>query len=72
MVRARSTSTSSPSMTWCASTPDPVLPHPRAHQRAFVLRPLAEVAPAGLDPPAGTQTVEDLIAGLPPQEIALL
>ena len=30
--------------------PDPVLPHPRAHERAFVLRPLLEVAPEWVHP----------------------
>jgi len=51
--------------------PDPVLPHPRAHLRAFVLRPLAEVAPGWLHPRLH-RGVADLIATLPPQEIALL
>jgi 2-amino-4-hydroxy-6-hydroxymethyldihydropteridine diphosphokinase len=32
------------------AAPDPVLPHPRAHLRAFVLAPLAEVAPGWLHP----------------------
>jgi 2-amino-4-hydroxy-6-hydroxymethyldihydropteridine diphosphokinase len=30
--------------------PDPILPHPRAHQRAFVLLPLLDVAPDWLHP----------------------
>ena len=51
--------------------PDPVLPHPRAHQRAFVLLPLAELAPGWLHPRLG-RTVEALIAELPPQEIRAL
>ena len=51
--------------------PDPVLPHPRAHLRAFVLRPLAEVAPGWVHPRLH-RTVEELLAALPPQEISLL
>ncbi len=43
------------------------LPHPRAHQRRFVLQPLAEIAP-DLIFPGQTQTVAQLLAGLRDQE----
>lgn len=51
--------------------PDPVLPHPRAHERAFVVLPLAELAPGWVHPVLG-QSVEALIAGLPSQEVRAL
>jgi 2-amino-4-hydroxy-6-hydroxymethyldihydropteridine diphosphokinase len=51
--------------------PDPVLPHPRAHERAFVLVPLAEVAPGWVHPVLGRR-VETLIAGLPDQRVRAL
>jgi 2-amino-4-hydroxy-6-hydroxymethyldihydropteridine diphosphokinase len=51
------------------AAPDPVLPHPRAHLRAFVLRPLAEVAPGWRHPATG-QDVAALLAALPPQALA--
>jgi 2-amino-4-hydroxy-6-hydroxymethyldihydropteridine diphosphokinase len=50
------------------AAPDPVLPHPRAHQRAFVLVPLADVAPKWVHPVL-RQPVASLIAALPPQPI---
>ena len=51
--------------------PAPVLPHPRAHLRAFVLRPLAEIAPGWIHPVLG-QGAEVLLARLEPQEISRL
>ena len=48
--------------------PDPIVPHPRAHLRAFVLAPLADVAPDWVHPVLG-QTAAELLAALPPQEI---
>ena len=52
------------------AVPDPILPHPRAHLRAFVLRPLLDVAPAWRHPVL-RQSVATLLAELPPQEISL-
>lgn len=40
------------------------LPHPRAHERRFVLQPLAELAPE-LVLPGQSKTVSQLLAGLP-------
>jgi 2-amino-4-hydroxy-6-hydroxymethyldihydropteridine diphosphokinase len=50
------------------AVPDPVLPHPRAHHRAFVLRPLLDVAP-GWRHPVLRRSVATLLAELPPQAI---
>ena len=46
-----------------------VLPHPRLHQRAFVLRPLVEVAPAWRHPRTG-HTAKDLIDACDPGQVA--
>jgi 2-amino-4-hydroxy-6-hydroxymethyldihydropteridine diphosphokinase len=42
-----------------------VLPHPRLHERAFVLLPLRDVAPQWRHPTLG-RSVAELVAALPP------
>jgi 2-amino-4-hydroxy-6-hydroxymethyldihydropteridine diphosphokinase len=50
------------------TAPDPVVPHPRAHLRAFVLAPLLDVAPDWVHPGLG-RAAAALLAGLPPQDV---
>ncbi len=51
------------------SAPPPELPHPRMHERAFVLLPLAEVAPGWRHPLLGRR-VDSLIATLPADQVS--
>ncbi|HQT63678.1 MAG: 2-amino-4-hydroxy-6-hydroxymethyldihydropteridine diphosphokinase [Acidocella sp. 20-57-95] len=48
--------------------PDPILPHPRAHLRAFVLRPILDVAPGWVHP-TFRRSVTSLMVDLPAQAI---
>jgi 2-amino-4-hydroxy-6-hydroxymethyldihydropteridine diphosphokinase len=45
----------------------PILPHPRMHQRLFVLLPLAELAPDWRHPRLH-RSVQELIAAVPPDD----
>ncbi|HUH86374.1 MAG TPA: 2-amino-4-hydroxy-6-hydroxymethyldihydropteridine diphosphokinase [Stellaceae bacterium] len=47
---------------------DPVLPHPRMHERSFVLLPLREVAPDWRHPVSGA-ALPALLAALPPDQV---
>jgi 2-amino-4-hydroxy-6-hydroxymethyldihydropteridine diphosphokinase len=46
-----------------------ILPHPRMAERAFVLRPLADLAPAWRHPVSGA-SIQDLLKALPEDQIA--
>jgi 2-amino-4-hydroxy-6-hydroxymethyldihydropteridine diphosphokinase len=48
--------------------PDPILPHPRLHERAFVLRPLANIAPDLRHPGTG-MTIRALLQRLPAEPL---
>lgn len=50
-------------------TPALVLPHPRAHTRAFVMVPVADVAPRWMHPVLG-RTAAEIAAGLPRDGLA--
>lgn len=50
------------------TTPELEVPHPRMHLRAFVLVPLAEIAPDARDPRLG-RPVRDLIADVDATEV---
>lgn len=49
----------------------PVVPHPRLHERAFVLLPLRDVAPDWIHPVLG-QNPQAMIAALPPGQATRL
>jgi len=49
------------------NSPDLILPHPRAHQRRFVLQPLSEIAP-DLVLPLQSKNVAQLLALLSPDD----
>jgi 2-amino-4-hydroxy-6-hydroxymethyldihydropteridine diphosphokinase len=51
--------------------PDPILPHPRAHLRGFVLFPLRDVAPGWVHPVWGVD-VGTLIEGLSDQHVRVV
>lgn len=53
------------------ASPDPVLPHPRAHLRLFVLVPLRDVAPGWIHPELGVG-IDTLIAELAGQVVTPL
>lgn len=53
-----------------SSRPELILPHPRAHERRFVLQPLNEIAP-NLQLPGHRRNISQLLAGLVSKEITV-
>jgi 2-amino-4-hydroxy-6-hydroxymethyldihydropteridine diphosphokinase len=53
------------------NTPDLVIPHPRMHERRFVLEPLAELAPE-LRHPVTKKTIRELLASVKDQVVRRL
>lgn len=53
------------------AAPDPILPHPRMQDRAFVLAPLSDIAPGWRHPVLG-EGAAALLGRLPPQGIRVL
>lgn len=44
--------------------PELIVPHPRMHERAFVLRPLSDITSTWFHPVSG-DSLEDMLAGIP-------
>ena len=53
-----------------SARPELILPHPRAHERRFVLQPLNEIAP-GFCLPGHRRTVEQLLTALVSKELSV-
>ncbi|MFT8791106.1 2-amino-4-hydroxy-6-hydroxymethyldihydropteridine diphosphokinase [Komagataeibacter saccharivorans] len=53
------------------ASPDPVIPHPRATQRAFVVLPLRDIMPDWRDPVTG-QGLDAFLPGVADQDIAVM
>lgn len=48
----------------------PMLPHPRLHERAFVLLPMRDIAPDFIHPVSG-RSLAEMIAALPPEQVCI-
>lgn len=56
---------------WCVDSRELMIPHPLLAERAFVLAPLAQIAPTERHPALGA-TIGDLQARMPPADIRRL